>query len=117
MHTLQLLFTQLDAHIAGSIYQGPSNVTYIPGQTSLPIILICNVTGFASWIVNGTSYLTSQLGGGGLNGHSASGANIVINIPVNGTEYICVSNTLNDAVNSTPAFLHIAGEYAHFLTS
>ena len=115
LHVDTLLFTQLDTHSAGIINQGPTNVTYIPGQTSLPITLTCNVTGFASWIVNGSSYLTSQLTAGLLNGHNASGADILINIPMNDTEYICVSSTQNVAVNSTPAFIYIAGNYVYII--
>ena len=110
------MFTQFHAHTAGTINQGPSNVTFISGRTSLPIVLTCNVTGFASWIVNGTPYFTSQLLAGLVDGHSANEADIVINIPMNDTEYICVSNTQSAAVNSSSAFLYIAGKFVHCLT-
>ena len=103
-------------HIAGIINQGPSNVTYIPGRSLLPIVLICNVTGFPSWEVNGTAHTPGDLLAGNEPGHNASGANIVINIPMNDTEYICLSNILGArAARSPPAFLYIAGKYDNLL--
>ena len=108
------VFSQLYAHIAGIIIEGPRNVTYIPGQTSLPIEQICNVTGFPSWRVNGTLFTTGHLLAGNIEGHSANGANIVINVPMNDTEYICISNVVgSQEVTSPPAFLYIAGEYVN----
>ena len=97
--------------IVGSITEGPSNVTYLPGLTPLPIELSCNVTGVATWRVNGTSYALSSLINGALLGHSATGTNILVNSPVNNTEYICVSLTIDGETNSDPAYIIIAGEY------
>ena len=105
------LFSQLHTHIAGIVNEGPSNVTYIPGQTPLPIELTCNITGFPFWRVNGTLHTVGNLRAGILEGHNISGSNILINVPVNDTEYICISSVLNsDDVTSPPAFLIIAGE-------
>ena len=93
----------------GPIIEGPSNITYIPGLTSLPIELICNVTGGAAWIVNGSDYLLSSLTNGALPGHSRTGRNILVNSPVNNTEYICLSATKDDKTLSVPAYITIAG--------
>ena len=98
----------------GTVIEGPSNVTYLPNVTPLPIELTCNVTGLPIWIVNGTAYLIINLGDGALPGHDRIGANILINNPVNNTEYICVSLLTNDGeTSSDPAYVIIAGEYVH----
>ena len=92
----------------GPILEGPSNITYIPGLTPLPIELICNVTLVPVWIVNGTIYLLSQLTNGLLPRHSRRGLNILVNIPVNNTEYICVSTINSIYALSDPAYITIA---------
>ena len=98
----------------GNVIEGPSNVTYIPGQTLLPIELICNITGiFVTWRVNGSTYLPGDLIASPppLAGHSANGENILIMDPMNNTEYICVSNIRGTpGTPSPPAFLYIAGK-------
>ena len=77
--------------LAGTIVEGPQNVTYLPGQTPLPIELTCNVTeGVVSWRVNGRGYILSAISDGVLPGHNRTGINILVNSPVNNTEYICV---------------------------
>ena len=95
----------------GTIIKGPSNVTYLANLTPLPIELTCNVTGVAIWRVNGTSYTLNSLANETLSGHSRTGPNILINIPVNNTEYICVSTTNDGDETSDPAYIIIAGEY------
>ena len=45
----------------GAIIEGPSNITYLPGLTPLPIELTCNVTETAVWRVNGTDFLLASL--------------------------------------------------------
>ena len=97
----------------GSVIEGPSNVTYLPGLTPLPIELTCSVTGVAAWIVNGTSYTLGSLTNGALPRHNRTGTNILVNSPVNNTEYICVSQTNNGDDNSDPAYIIIAGEQSH----
>ena len=99
----------------GTIVEGPSNVTYVPGLTPLPIELTCNVTEVPLWRVNGSFYTLVELSNGALPGHSHTGTNILINIPVNNTEYICVSVTNNGQTisNSDQAYIIIAGEYAN----
>ena len=94
----------------GSIIEGPSNVTYLPGLTPLPIELTCTVTGVAAWRVNDTSYILSDLTNGALPGHSRTGTNILVDSPVNNTEYICVSQTNDGETSSDPAYIIIAGE-------
>ena len=101
------------ANIIGTtIIEGPSNVTHLPGVTPLPIELTCNVTGVALWRVNGTDYTLSSLTNGALPGHNRTGTNILVNSPVNNTEYICVSQTNDGDTSSNPAYIIIAGEYA-----
>ena len=100
----------------GIVKEGPSSVIYFPGQTPLPIELICNVTGFATWRVdfnNGTNgeFTPNGLLSGNLDGHSVSGPNILISVPVNNTEYVCVSNEGRNASLSDSAFLYIAGKH------
>ena len=97
--------------LTDNINEGPRNVTYILNLTQLPIELTCNVTGVAAWSVNDTSYTVGELNNGALSGHSRNGTNILVNSPVNNTEYICVSQ-INDRENSSdPAYVVIAGEY------
>ena len=92
---------------AGTIIEGPSNVTYYSNLTPLPIELICNVTGSAVWTVNGTDYLLNSLTN--IPGHSHNGTNILVNSPMNNTEYICVSLTNDGVIVSDPAYIVIAG--------
>ena len=101
----------------GTIIEGPSNVTYLPGVTPLPIKLICNVTGFTLWRVNGTDYALTSLTNGALSGHNHTETNILVNSPVNNTEYICVSLTNNGLTStpSDPAYIIIAGESDNIL--
>ena len=94
----------------GIIIEGPSNVTYLPGVTPLPIELTCNVTGVAFWSVNDSSYTLGELTNGELPGHSRTGTNILVNSPVNNTEYICISLMFDGAMLSDPAYIIIAGE-------
>ena len=101
----------------GTVIEGPSNVTYLPGLTPLPIELTCNVTGTAAWRVNGSDYILSSLANGALPGHSRTGANILVNRPVNNTEYICVSQIDNGATISDPAYIVIAGECNKYIFS
>ena len=97
----------------GTVIEGPSNVTYLPGLTPLPIELTCNVTGFPLWRVNGTTYTLTDLTSGALPGHSRTGTNILVNSPMNNTEYVCISQTNNGDDNSDPAYIIIAGEQSH----
>ena len=85
---------------------------YLPGFTPLPIELTCNVNGVALWSVNGTDFtLTNSRLLGALPGHSHNGTNILVNSPLNNTEYICVSQTNYGKTRSDPAYIVIAGEY------
>ena len=80
------------------------------------IELICNVTGFATWRVNVNDRTDGEFTPNGLvNGdghmHGVDGTNILINVPMNNTEYACVSNVGLDVSLSDPAFLNIAGKH------
>ena len=99
--------------VLGTIVEGPSNVTYIPGLTPLPIELICNGTGFLYWQVDGLCYFLSSLTNGELPGHNRIGSNILVNSPVNNTEYICVTPSYDftlRSIYSDPAYIIIAGK-------
>ena len=101
----------------GIIIEGPSTVIYFPGQTMLPIELMCNVTGFKTWVVtiNGTEdeFTLNGLAVGQLAGHGINADdNILINVPMNNSRYICVSNVASQrTLLSDPAFLYIAGKF------
>ena len=96
----------------GAIIEGPSNVTYFPGLTPLPVELTCNVTGLAIWRVNGADYTLASLNNGALPGHTIyyNETNILVYSPVNNTEYICVSLTNGNETSSDPAYIIIVGE-------
>ena len=100
----------------GVIIEGPSTVIYFPGQAMLPIELICNATGFKTWdvTINGVEkgVTPNDLANNRLAGHSVTvDSNILINVPVNNSKYICVSNDQVYATRSDPAFLYIAGKF------
>ena len=112
---VKVLRNQMRVHLfiqncTGMIIEGPSNVTYLPNLTPLPIELICNVTGEDTWTVNRTDYTLASLTRGDLLGHNRTGANILINNPVNNTEYICASTINNMDDLSEPAYVIIAGK-------
>ena len=94
----------------GVIIDGPDTVIYFPGQE--PVELSCNVTsGILLWSVNGTVLTIFQLRNGFVPGHSANESNIVIIVPVNNTEYVCESTTMEETIRSDPVFIYIAGGY------
>lgn len=81
----------------------------------MPIELTCNVTGVALWRVNGREYSLSVLQNGGLPGHNRTASpvtNILIDTPMNNTEYVCLFVTNDRNVPSAPAFLYIAGKWS-----
>ena len=99
-------------HYLGTPIEDPTNVTYLPGLTPLPIELTCNVvTGVPVWRVNGTSYTLSGLTNRSLPGHNRTGTNILVNSPMNNTEYICVSALNFALLINAPAYLTVAGEF------
>ena len=107
---MQCIYLHTYVH-TGTVIEGPSNVTYLPGLTPLPIELTCNVTGVALWRIDDVSYTLTDLTNGLLPGHSRTGTNILVNSPVNNTEYICVSTTNDGETSSDPAYIIIAGEH------
>ena len=100
----------------GAITQGPSNVTYFPGDPD--IRLTCTVTsGVPAWVINGTVVLLTQLDNPANfpnvpPGHSRIGSDIIIEAPpANSTVYVClVEISLNESFQSDPAFVYVAGE-------
>ena len=63
------------------------------------------------WRVNGTSYTLLDLTNGSLPGHNHTGTNILVNSPVNNTEYVCVSALNFALLINAPAYLTVAGEF------
>ena len=113
---MTLLSVKLCYYCAGTIIEGPANVTYYPNLTVLPIELICNVTGVTAWSVNDRSYTLGDLANGKLPGHNVTGNNILIDTPVNNTEYICVSQASGiGETRSDPAYIYIAGEFNKYV--
>ena len=84
----------------------PTTVILFPGDTSAMFTCQFSTGASPSWEVDGMIYTIKQLTNGFLNGHNASGTNITVSEPMNGTKYVCVvpSN------RSDPAFLYIAGK-------
>ena len=99
----------------GVVIEGPSNVTYFPGITPLPIEMTCNIsTGTEKlWTINNSYWLYNELYEGRLPGHSLSETdNILINSPVNNTKYTCVSYAYEEEYEyfSYPGYVIVAGE-------
>ena len=100
---------------AGTINDDPSNFTYLPDVTLLPINLTCNVTGVVTWRINDTFYITTNHSNGALPGHHRAGTNLLIDSPVNNTKYICVSINNYNVLISDPVWIIIAGENLHVI--
>ena len=87
----------------------PTTVILRPGEDSPVFACQLSSGGLPFWQVNGVRYTLAGLSNGDLPGHNASGDNITVSVPVNGTEYVCVIPT-NPIIMSQPAFLYIAGK-------
>ena len=102
-------------HVGVIATDGSSVVIYFPGQG--PIELACNVEGSTAgttlWSVNGSRFTLIELRIGGLPNHNVTGTSIVINVPVNNTEYNCgtINFTAGSLLLSDSIFVYIAGEY------
>ena len=90
-------------------------MTYLPNVTSLPINLTCNVTGVVTWRINGAFYTPTNHTNGALPGHRLAETNLLIDSPVNNTEYICLSTNNYSVLISDPAWIIIAGEDLHVI--
>ena len=81
---------------------------------ALPHIkLTCNASGESLWRVNGTDYTNTELINETLPEHNytSNGTGILVNNPVNNTEYICVSTSNgNIVIISDPVYIIIAGK-------
>ena len=94
----------------GTTFQEPGDVVYHPGVTTLPIELTCDVSLAVGWAVNGDVYLLNQLESGNAPGYNASGGNILINNPMNNSQYFC-----SDGRDIGGLYhIFIAGEYIKF---
>ena len=104
-------------YVSGVIIEGPQTVIYFPDQGSIQ--LVCNATEgpVILWEVNGDSFSLSSLRDGDLPNHTANGTNIVINVPTNNSEYICIATTNLNDTRSDPAFVYIAGRQLYTLNS
>jgi len=90
----------------------PTTVILYPGEGSAVFACQSSTDVIPLWQVNGVRYTLARLSHGDLPGHNASGTNITVSIPVNGTEYVCVIHTVspNTTIMSQSAFLYIAGK-------
>ena len=99
-----LFLTPKFSQCIGIILTSPRNFTFVPGITPSPIQLTCDVTPVAVWVVNNNTVLLNRLG---TIGHGVNGTNIVINNPMNNSEYLCSDGT-NDG---EPYHIFVAGKY------
>ena len=91
----------------GTMFQEPGDVIYHPGVTTLPIELTCDLRAAAGWSINGDVYFIVQLESGIVPDHNVSGGIILINNPLNNSEYFCSDGTNNGGLYR----IFIAGEY------
>ena len=88
----------------GTILTSPQNFTFVPGTTPSPIQLTCDVTPTVAWAVNNSlPVLLNRLDSVGL---GLNGTNVVINNPMNNSQYFC-SNGTNDG---EPYYIFVAGK-------
>ena len=111
-YSLNEALIKLTCHThAGAVIRSPSHVIYFPGQD--PVQINCEISqGSTGWSVNGLPAVSlSGVDGGGIPGHSRNGTSLVVDTPVNNTEYVCVSIRDQGNVESDPVFLFIAGDF------
>ena len=97
------------------IINGSGVFIYIPGEG--PVEINCTAEGEDSiiWIVNGTTFPIFNLINGALPNHGINGTNIVIDVPVNNTEYICAVFVMDLIITSDPVIIYIAGKCINVL--
>lgn len=103
-------FTFCIVYVGASIIEGPSEVIYRPGED--PVQLTCNVTeGVIGWqLNNGEAFTIGEIrDDGDLPNHTVNGTDLVVLIPTNNTQYVCVAMTNEDSIFSAPVDLYIAG--------
>ena len=59
--------------------------------------------------------MLGDLANGALPGHNVTGTNILVNSPVNNTEYACVFLDAGNQMDSDPACIVIAGEFNTYI--
>lgn len=97
----------------GVVINGPDTVIYFPGQGPIELECTqCNVSNgpIVTWFVDGQAHLLADIAGGMLANHDANGTNIIIEVPVNDTEYVCAAATSNTVTRSNPVYIYIAGK-------
>ena len=95
----------------------PTDVILFPGEATAVFECVIDPSIVViSWQVDGIRYGLDELFDGDLPGHNATGTNITVSIPVNGTSYVCVvpRTPPNPTIISDPAFLYIAGKLHNF---
>ena len=97
--------------IGVAVIEGPVEVIYRPGDD--PVELTCTIyEGAAGWSVNGENPVTATaIRNGGLDNHTVSGTNLVVLVPTNNTQYVCVAIRDGGDFYSNPVYLYIAGTY------
>ena len=70
-------------------------------MTTLPIELTCDLIAAAGWSINGNIYF------GMVPGHNVSGGNILVNNPMNNSQYFCLNGTNIGELYH----IFVAGEY------
>ena len=110
-HACTITILLLLISIGAAIIHSPPEVIYRPGDD--PVELSCTVNeGSTGWSVNGGDTATvTTIRNGNLDNHTINGTNLVVLIPTNNTQYVCVA--IRDAGDSlsNPVYLYIAGTY------
>ena len=100
--------------IGAAVIEGPAEIIYRPGDD--PVELTCIISeGSTGWSVNGENPVTvTTIRNGGLDNHTINGTNLVVLIPTNSTQYVCVAITVEGNLHSNPVYLYIAGTYVYY---
>ena len=95
--------------IGAAVINSPPEVIYRPGDD--PVELSCTITeGSTAWSVNGGIPVTvTAIRDGNLDNHTINGINLVVLIPTNNTQYVCVAIRDAGDLPSNPVYLYIAG--------
>ena len=100
--------------IGAAVIEGPAEIIYRPGDD--PVELTCIISeGSTGWSVNGENPVTvTFIRNGGLDKHTVNGTNLVVLVPTNNTQYVCVAIRDGGDFYSNPVYLYIAGTYVYY---
>ena len=102
--------------IGVAVIEGPAEVVYRPGDD--PVELTCTIyEGSIGWSVNGAVTISIyDIRNGKLDNHiyDANGTNLVVLVPTNNTQYVCVAIRDEGDFRSNPVYLYIAGTYVFY---